>query len=408
MKILLANQFYPPDMAPTGQHLHDLARCLVARGHSVRVLCSRRSYDGGGEYAAEETLDGVEVRRLSAFGFGRRGAAARLADYLSFHLAAVRGAKRYAHGFDLTLCLTTPPYVGWTVRRGLRGREARIAHWVMDLYPDVLAAHGKLSTSSSLYGALERLTRLQFRRASLVLALGPRMRARVLPYLASETRLDWVPLWGTVSSQTVDPAAAAAWRVRRGWAPDECVLLYSGNMGLGHRLGEFLSAASELGGRGPLWAFAGGGRRRSEVEAFMAAQPSARVQLLPYVAQEDVAASLSAADVHLVSLRSTWQGLIVPSKLQAAFTLGRPVIFVGPRENEAADWVLASGGGWVVAEDDVGGLLQAVASAIDSAERTRRGELARAFARQHFDRDKNTARIAELLENCAGDRVRAD
>ena len=75
MKILLANQFYPPDMAPTGQHLHDLARCLVARGHSVRVLCSRRSYDGGGEYAAEETLDGVEVRRLSAFGFGRRGAA---------------------------------------------------------------------------------------------------------------------------------------------------------------------------------------------------------------------------------------------------------------------------------------------------------------------------------------------
>ena len=228
----------------------------------------------------------------------------------------------------------------------------------MDLYPDVLAAHGRLSASGALYRALERLTRLQFRGASLVLALGPRMRARVLPYLASETRLDWVPLWGTVSSQTVDPAAAAAWRARRGWAPDECVLLYSGNMGLGHRLGEFLSAASELGGRGPLWAFAGGGRRRSEVEAFMAAQPSARVQLLPYVAQEDVAASLSAADVHLVSLRSAWQGLIVPSKLQAAFTLGRPVIFVGPRENEAADWVLASGGGWVVAEDDVGGLSQ--------------------------------------------------
>ena len=75
MRFLLVNQFYPPDMAPTGQHLHDLARCLVTRGHSVRVLCSRRSYDGGGEYAAEETLDGVEVRRLSAFGFGRRGAA---------------------------------------------------------------------------------------------------------------------------------------------------------------------------------------------------------------------------------------------------------------------------------------------------------------------------------------------
>jgi glycosyltransferase involved in cell wall biosynthesis len=172
-------------------------------------------------------------------------------------------------------------------------------------------------------------------------------------------------------------------------------------MGLGHRLGEFLWAASELGDRGPMWAFVGGGQRRSEVETFAAAHPSTRVQVLPYVPQEDVTASLAAADVHLVSLRSAWQGLIVPSKLQTAFTLGRPVIFVGPRENEVADWVLASGGGWVVDEDDVRGLLKAVASASDPAERARRGVLARAFARQYFDRETNTARIADLLESAA-------
>ena len=70
-----------------------------------------------------------------------------LADYLSFHLAALRGAKRHAEGFDLTLCLTTPPYVGWTVRRALGGRAARMAHWIMDLYPDVLAAHGSAGPS---------------------------------------------------------------------------------------------------------------------------------------------------------------------------------------------------------------------------------------------------------------------
>ncbi|KAB2901851.1 MAG: glycosyltransferase family 4 protein, partial [Kofleriaceae bacterium] len=42
------------------------ARCLVARGHDVTALCSRRSYDGGGQYAAREVLDGVTVRRLPA------------------------------------------------------------------------------------------------------------------------------------------------------------------------------------------------------------------------------------------------------------------------------------------------------------------------------------------------------
>jgi glycosyltransferase involved in cell wall biosynthesis len=269
----------------------------------------------------------------------------------------------------------------------------------MDLYPDVLAAHGSLRSSGLSYRTLERLTRRQFCCASLVLALGPRMRDRVARYVTAETRLEWVPLWGTATPDVVDSAEAASWRVRRGWAPRECVLLYSGNMGLGHRVGEFLSAARELGDSGPVWAFAGGGRRRSEVEAFANMHPPARVQVLPYVPQADVAASLAAADVHLISLRSAWQGLIVPSKLQAAFTLGRPVIFVGPRENEAADWVLASGGGWVVAVNDVKALLQAVGAAVDPVERARRGELARAFARHHFDRATNTARIAELLES---------
>ncbi len=64
MRFLLLNQFYPPDMAPTGQFLHDLARGLAARGNNVHVVCSRRSYDGGRNYPAEETIDGARIRRV--------------------------------------------------------------------------------------------------------------------------------------------------------------------------------------------------------------------------------------------------------------------------------------------------------------------------------------------------------
>lgn len=399
MRILLVNQFYPPDMAPTGQHLHDVGRGLVARGHEVTALCSRRSYDGGGGYAAREVRDGVRVHRLPALGFGRRGAA-RAADYLSFHAATLLGAG-HDRPFDLSLSLTTPPYVGWTVAHAPGVRAARRAHWVMDLYPDVIAAHGGLSAAGWPFRFLEKLTRRQLAGAALVLALGPRMRERVARYVSPPTRLEWAALWGTVPASDPDPAAVAAWRARRGWGASDCVLLYSGNMGLGHRMTELLEAAGRLGGAGPVWAFAGGGRRREEVERFAAARPDARVQVLPYVAQEDLAASLAAADVHLVSLRSPWQGLVVPSKLQAAFGLGRPAIYVGPGDSEPADWIAQSGGGWVAGEGDVDGLLAAVASAASPEERRRRGEAGRAFARAHFDRERGTRRIAELLEEAA-------
>jgi len=396
VRLLLVNQFYPPDMAPTGQHLHDLARCLVARGHHVTVLCSRRSYDGGGEYPAEAMLDGVRVWRLPAFGYGRRGAA-RAADYVSFHVATVLQARQHG-SFDITLSLTTPPYIGWTVFRVLGQRGGVRAHWVMDVYPDVLAAHGGLRSQGIVYRALAGLARRQFAGAALVLALGPRMSARVARYISVETRLEWVPLWGTTGDSTGNDTQFQAMRERRRWRDGESVLLYSGNMGLGHRVGEFLAAAGQLGASGPIWAFAGGGQRLDEVKAYAAANPAARVEVLPYVPQTEVAASLRAADVHLVSLRSGWEGLIVPSKLQAAFASGRPVIFVGPRGSEAADWVVDSGGGWRVDEADVPSLLAAVGEARDPAERARRGAAALVYARSHFDQATNTERIARLLE----------
>jgi len=79
MKILLLNQFYPPDVAATRQLLADLAVGLVYKGHEVHVLCSRRVYGGGMEkYPAEQLINGVYIHRVAATGFGRGNIVGRL------------------------------------------------------------------------------------------------------------------------------------------------------------------------------------------------------------------------------------------------------------------------------------------------------------------------------------------
>src|SRR5436190_16094946 len=87
MRFLLLNQFYAPDPAPTGQYLHGLAEALVQRGHEVKVLCSSQSYDGTARYPRHSNLNGVEILRLPATGFGRRGLPGRISDYLSFYFS---------------------------------------------------------------------------------------------------------------------------------------------------------------------------------------------------------------------------------------------------------------------------------------------------------------------------------
>ena len=127
--------------------------------------------------------------------------------------------------------------------------------------------------------------------------------------------------------------------------------------------------------------------------------PLPPASLSGYVPQDELAVHLASGDVHLASLEPAWDGMMVPSKLQGIFAAGRPVLFTGSRTCSMGRWILESGGGWVVAPGDVAGHVQAMQEALDPAERAKRGAAAKAFAEQRFDREKNVARIVELLES---------
>lgn len=404
MKFLLINQYYPPDSAPTGRYLHDLARVLVERGHDVTVFCSQRAYNGDERYPLREERDGVYLVRLPASGFGRRRGWAKLLDYASFYLMLTHRLFSRACRPDLILALTTPPHLGLVAAWAARLKAIPHAHWVMDIYPDVMAAHGVTGSGSLLYRVLAGLTRHELRDSPLIFCLGDDMAERLrrhVPASRSDTVMG-LPLWYDPALVPWTAAPLPEFRREQGWQQDDVVFMYSGNMGRGHRLGEFLAAAQQTAGDPHIrWVFAGGGKRRDEVEACARAHPEIRIQVLPYAPAERLRDHLCSADVHLASLDEAWQGCMVPSKIQGIFAVGKPVIFVGGSANSLAQWIRESGGGWVVAPDDLPALLKAVGEARDPVERQRRGADARRYAEQHFRRETNIGRLCRPLEEAA-------
>jgi colanic acid biosynthesis glycosyl transferase WcaI len=395
MHIVLLNQFYPPDPAPTGRYLHDLARALVARGHDMTVLASRHGYNGGGHYAPHEQIDGVEVVRTSGFAFGRANHLGKIADYAGYAGGLAIQLMRSRRP-DLIVALTTPPFLGLVAASLARMTGARHAHWIMDLYPDVLDAHGVLAGAPLL--ALQRLGRASIAGASAAITLGPAMAERARRYAQPRTRVDWVPLWAPATLSPWPENAPIPLRAERNWPRDRLVLLYSGNFGLGHRFGEFLDAARSLGPSGPTWSFAGTGRSRPVVARFVERHPELPIELLPHVPEARLREHLCSADVHLISMDSRWEGTLLPSKLQASFAVGRPVIFVGSATQDIARWIAEADAGWVVPENDTGALITAVRAAHDTAEVQRKGRNAQAYARAHFDTSTNVRRMIEILD----------
>lgn len=429
MHLVFLNQYYPPDVAPTGLMLEAVAECLVDKGHEVTVLCAEGGY-GGGEKpdALGPDKPGMRVVRIRATGFGRGTAAGKLADYLTFYLGVVAKLATLQPKPDRVVALTTPPYLSVLARGMSKLRGADHAHWVMDLYPDVMVAHGMLTRGGGAHRVLAALGRWAFcgKRRAALLTLGPDMARRVAALAGdrgsavSGDGVDWVPLWASTGSAADDhssaPAARAAeasvelaaigLRRRRGWADDEIVVMYSGNMGLGHRFQEFLAAARVLAdpsrsmaGEGSRYRFVfyGRGKRRGEIEAFVRGNPGLRVELHDYAPAEELAAHLRSADLHLASLEGSWTGTMLPSKTQGVFAAGRPLLVVGAADSSMACWVQESGGGWVVTPGDDGSMLAALQEAAQSAERRKRGDAARNHSHRHFSRRENVTRCAAIL-----------
>ncbi|MEO0649339.1 MAG: glycosyltransferase family 4 protein, partial [Planctomycetota bacterium] len=346
-RILFVNQYYWPEFASTGQHLTDLAEHLAACGHEVRVLCSRGRYlEGRGTAPRREFRNGVEIRRVDATSFGkRRTLVHRALDYLTFHgqVAARLAGSRWA---DVCVTLTTPPLVGLWGRLAQLTVRTRHVHYVMDLHPDAEFELGMLSRTSLAGRFLEWACAHPMRRADRNVVLGPYQGARVLAKGVAAQRVTEIPVWSR--REEIEPLDHAVNGLRRelGWS-ERTVVMYSGNAGLVHRFDELLDAAERLRDEAPevLFAVVGGGPRRAEIEAAKGERNLTNLELLDYFPRERLKESLSAADLHFMSLRPEQTGVAVPGKLQGILAAGRPVLFVGAERCESADTIRDAGAG---------------------------------------------------------------
>jgi colanic acid biosynthesis glycosyl transferase WcaI len=184
---------------------------------------------------------------------------------------------------------------------------------------------------------------------------------------------------------------------------DRFVVMYSGNMGLAHTLTPILEAATALRQNPHVcFVFIGDGARRAELEAGVAARQLASVRFLPYQPRERLAESLSAADVHLISMQPEATGLLMPSKLYGILASGSAVIAIADPQSELAELIQERTLGYVCDPRTPDGGAERLAYVINflvdnPAEVRSLGQNARQIAEVEFDRSIQTARFAAML-----------
>ena len=454
-RFLIITQVFPPDPAAVGQYLDEAAQTLVKKGNAVEVLTAIRGYDNPAEvFKAKEARDGIHIRRLKLASLGKANLAIRILAQLSFLCQCIFHGLFNRKLTDLLVSTSPPMAAICAVIIGFFRPRLKVHYWVMDINPDQAIAMGKFGKGHPLVLAMDWLNRRILKRADTIIALDRFMKARLEAKLRDPEKdlrapIHVIPPWPM--DDHLDPVAHAdnPFRKAQGWE-NKFVVMYSGNHSIVHPLDTILDAAEKLADDPRfVFAFIGGGKGKAVVDARIddwvrkyeskkvrksdnefipqadkgrSKQPShiqtfppstsrPSVVSLPYQPLDQIRYSLSAADLHIVSLGENMSGIVHPCKIYGALSIGRAVLTLGPKDSYLSDIIepdqvstinhqssQVEPVGWSIEHGDVDAAVAALKAAADQCEEERAAMQARAHAavQTNFDRTKL---IADFLQS---------
>lgn len=382
VRLLMINQFFWPDTAPTGRFLLDVARAVEGHEIQMTAICGASGYG-----TTDDTpRPPVRILRPSATHFSR-DVLGRILSYGSFLAGAFVAGFRVGRP-DTVITLTTPPLTSVFGRLLKLSRGCRHFIWEMDVYPDIAVDLGTLKPRSMLTCVIGALADWSRRNADGIIVLGEDMKVRLIARDIPEHKIHVAENWADGAEITPLP-----------FPEGRLVVHYSGNLGLAHDI-ETISSVIKQYANDPRFqfVFAGGGSRRQQMESFCREHGVANALFRPYSSRAELGASLAAGHLGLVTQLPQTCGSIVPSKTYGIMAAGRPLLYIGPREATPARLIERFQCGWQVNPGDIASL----ANLLERLNSERHlifeaGARARQAFEKHYDRPIAAARIVKIL-----------
>jgi glycosyltransferase involved in cell wall biosynthesis len=344
-RILVLNQYYRPGVEATANLLADLCESLTAE-YDVTVVTGRvRDRE---DLPTSETMNGVRVHRARSTSLDRAHLGRRALNYLTYLGDSLFRALTLPKP-DLVLTLTDPPIVGDLGLVVARRHRVPLLVVSEDVFPEIAAELRRL-TNPILIHLLRRLVGFYLQRADCVVAIGERMRERLIAKGAAANRIEVIPNWVDTAAIVPGPRENE-WAAEHGLA-DRFVVMHSGNVGHAQNLDTLVRATTFLRDLDDVAVpIVGFGARHAELAELARRLESDLVRFLPYQPRAALTQSLGAAHIHYVGLAKGLSGFVVPSRLYGILAAGRPVIVAADPDSETARLVGEVGCGVVLPPD---------------------------------------------------------
>lgn len=396
-RVVFFNRSYWPDAEATGQLLTELCEDL-APDFEVTVVAGQpnTSFVDRRMHAHLRRRNGVSIDRCLHTRFPKRSWWGRAVNWATFLVSAFVAGLRLRRPHVIVV-ETDPPMLcllGWFLKRWHR---CQLVVYLQDIYPDVAVALGELPEGRTT-DCLRALFFQAYKQADRVVVLSRDMRDYLIRWGLSPQRISVVPNW--VDARLVQPIKKSNAFRREHKLGGKFVVMYSGNLGLSQRLDSVIEAAGKLMHRNDIqFLLVGDGASRHRLQQMAAEKKLTNLTFMGYQPKERLAESLSAADLHLITMHSQVLSYLMPSKLYGILASGTASVATAAAHTELAEIIEQHRVGFVTPPDDADQLAERIAWAADHRSALEQmGERAFQLAQMEYDRPVATGRFAGMLE----------
>lgn len=399
-RLCILTQYFPPEMGAPQARLSELGERLVERGWEIETLTALPNYPTGQVFAGYhpfrthvECVGRIRTVRVPIWP-SKSGFLKRIRMYMSFVASSMYYGPRLCNRPDLLFVESPPLFIGYAARYLSRRWRCPYIFNVSDLWPESAIRMGVVRPGLATRLA-ERLELSMYRNAigvagqSEEIVESVRRRSPGTPTQVITNGVDT----RLFSRNRADEAAQSL----LGSEPGP-IFIYAGLFGLAQGLDQVLDIAASTPESVPgRFVLVGEGPEREHLLKRVEREAIPRVRILPAQPRDRIPVLLAAADVAVITLRTSIPGA-VPSKIYEAMASSLPILLIA--DGEASGRVEAAGCGIAVPPGDLKRARETCQQlATDEMLRRRLGEAGRQAAETLYDRVQIAKRLDEFLRS---------
>jgi glycosyltransferase involved in cell wall biosynthesis len=356
LKYVLVSQFFPPDPTAVGQQAYDLAYHISKKKINIEVLTSNANYnDQKIKYSSQRINKNFFIRRIPFLNFGKKNFFNRIIGQIFFIIQCFFYLKISSQK-NFTLILTTSPSISCALGFALHflDKKLKIIYWVSDINPDQSIKLNIFKKNNILVKILMFFEKQLLKRSFKIITLDNYMRENLKKKIFSNnSNIAVVPPWCHEESLK-NIKSSKNYFIKKYNLNNKFVIIYSGNHSIANPLITFFKAAKILKNIQKIqFIFIGGGNIKNELTKYKELNKLDNILMLPYVSLNHLKYVLSAANLNLVSTGKDMKGIIHTSKHYSFLKMGKPFLYLGPKNSSIGNFIEKNKIGWQVNHNDI-------------------------------------------------------